>query len=147
MTPFGSHLASMTAIDGDRSSPSRGSGGRSCRWGDYAGASTDPSHADDVWGSNQVNGPQPSSPRAQWATQNFDLTPTGATGPTASFTANPSLVSPGTPVNFDGGGSTGTGLTYTRNFGDGTAPTTTGPTTSHPYTTPGVYPATLTVPA
>ncbi len=43
-----------------------------CRWGDYAGASPDPSAPDSVWGSNQAlaapNGTVPS-----WKTANFDL--------------------------------------------------------------------------
>src|SRR6266496_5252714 len=43
-------LGTSSAIDQDFScSP--------CRWGDYAGASPDPSNANVIWGSNQLNGP------------------------------------------------------------------------------------------
>lgn len=46
-----------------------------CRWGDYAGASPDPSVHNHVWGSNQVNGLVRSGAAPQWKTQNFALTP------------------------------------------------------------------------
>src|SRR5439155_463368 len=67
-------LASSAAIDSDFSCPSRQPLNTACRWGDYAGASVDPTNTNVVWGSNQVNGPA-SAGRAQWATQNFALTP------------------------------------------------------------------------
>ncbi|MBN1160262.1 MAG: PKD domain-containing protein [Candidatus Diapherotrites archaeon] len=50
----------------------------------------------------------------------------------------------GNPINFDGTASTGTGLTYSWDFGDGTA-AGTGATPTHTYTTVGTYTATLTV--
>ena len=43
--------------------------GPPCRWGDYSGASPDPSNPGVVWGSNQINGPDTTDP--QWATRNF----------------------------------------------------------------------------
>jgi hypothetical protein len=47
-----------------------------CRWGDYAGASPDPSNTGLVWGSNQYNG-TPSAPpnRLGWQTYNFAVAP------------------------------------------------------------------------
>ena len=50
-------LASSAAIDSDFSCPSVEVRSTACRWGDYAGASVDPTNANVVWGSNQVNGP------------------------------------------------------------------------------------------
>src|SRR3989442_14652461 len=41
-----------------------------CRWGDYSGATPDPSAAGVVWGSNQLIGPGFFG-FAQWTTQNF----------------------------------------------------------------------------
>jgi hypothetical protein len=67
-------LASSAAIDSDFSCPSVEPQSIACRWGDYAGASVDPTNSDVVWGSNQVNGPTGTGHRAQWATQNFALT-------------------------------------------------------------------------
>ncbi len=58
--------------------------GRPCRWGDYAGASPDPAHPDEVWGSNQAqgrvssrpctaNGIRGKHPCPSWFTNNFAL--------------------------------------------------------------------------
>jgi hypothetical protein len=84
-------LASSAAIDSDFSCPSRQPLDTACRWGDYAGVSVDPTNANVVWGSNQVNGPA-SAGRAQWATQNFALTPqnppTVVTEPATSVTGS-----------------------------------------------------------
>jgi hypothetical protein len=74
-------LGSSSTIDSDFSCPSQPYGKShrttSCRWGDYAGASVDPSNANVVWGSNQLNGPTGASTEfghsAQWATRNFAL--------------------------------------------------------------------------
>jgi hypothetical protein len=91
-------LGSSSAIDADFSCPSqplgKSQGATSCRWGDYAGASVDPSNANAVWGSNQVNGPigpsTASGHKAQWVTRNFALEPTSAptlkTQPASSIT-------------------------------------------------------------
>jgi hypothetical protein len=43
-----------------------------CRWGDYSGATPDPSNAHVVWGSNQIDGPVFLG-YAQWTTQNFAI--------------------------------------------------------------------------
>ena len=44
-----------------------------CRWGDYAGATPDPSNPGIVWGSSQITGPCSvlCGFFAQWQTQNF----------------------------------------------------------------------------
>jgi hypothetical protein len=50
-----------------------------CRWGDYAGASPDPSDATRVWGTNQLSGPSPPADPAapSWTTINFAPTSGG----------------------------------------------------------------------
>ena len=66
--------------------------------------------------------------------------------PTADVTADPTSVSTGESVAFDGSGSTdsdGSVASYDWDFGDGT--TTTGETTSHAYDVAGDYTVTLTV--
>lgn len=61
------NLAASTDVDVDFScSP--------CRWGDYAGATPDPSNPSVVWGTSQWTGPTPSGTLAQWKTINFALT-------------------------------------------------------------------------
>jgi hypothetical protein len=64
-----STLVTSTANDRDFScSP--------CRWGDYAGASPDPSDSSLVWGSNQYNGTASAPPnRLGWQTRNFAIAP------------------------------------------------------------------------
>jgi PKD repeat protein len=155
-------LATSSAIDSDFSCPSQpfGSvqGNGFCRWGDYAGASVDPDNQDVAWGSNQVNGPTGASipgfgDQAQWRTQNFALTPSATSAPTASFTFSPNPVSPGSPVSFDASASndpnSGGGITdFTWHFGDGTAQDTgTTAIATHNYVAAGVYTVTLTVTA
>jgi PKD repeat protein len=49
----------------------------------------------------------------------------------------------GTAIQFSGALSTGTGLSFQWNFGDGTG--ATGVVVSHAYATPGIYTVTLTV--
>ncbi len=70
--------------------------------------------------------------------------------PTARITASPSSGAVPLAVSFDGSTSSdpdaGDTLTYTWDFGDGSpAETTTGPTTTHTYTTAGSFTSTLTV--
>jgi hypothetical protein len=43
-----------------------------CRWGDYAGATPDPTRNDTVWGSNQLLG-SPSGSNPRWTTRNFAI--------------------------------------------------------------------------
>jgi PKD repeat protein len=66
--------------------------------------------------------------------------------PTAQATANPTTLSEGGSVNFDGRGSTDPGndpLTYSWDFGDGTNANTA--QVVHPYAADGTYQVTLTV--
>ena len=73
--------------------------------------------------------------------------PTPPTPPVASFTFGPpSPKANVTSVLFDGGGSKGSNLTYTWNFGDGTNPVTSANSTiNHVYVNSGAYSATLRV--
>jgi hypothetical protein len=48
--------------------------GAPCRWGDYAGASPDPSAPNLVWGSSEFN--TASSPAPAWSDENFAIAPT-----------------------------------------------------------------------
>jgi hypothetical protein len=68
-------LASSAAIDSDFTCPSFQPKDIACRWGDYAGASVDPTNPNVVWGSSQVNAAASTEHQARWATQNFALTP------------------------------------------------------------------------
>ena len=59
-----------------------------CRWGDYSGASPDPSAAGVVWGSNQLTGPALFG-FAQWTTQNFAISTGPASAPDFSLSVTP----------------------------------------------------------
>lgn len=66
--------------------------------------------------------------------------------PVAAFTATMAL--PGTASSFNAAASSDADVSlasYSWNFGDGTTATTSSPTTSHVYSTPGSYTITLTV--
>jgi PKD repeat protein len=148
-------LSASSAIDSDFSCPSQpfgtAHGTISCRWGDYAGASVDPTNGNIVWGSSQVNGPIGElvgglGHKAQWATQNFALTANDL-APSASFTISRNPSSAGSLVGFNGGLSSdpdGTIAGYGWSFGDG-SPAASGAATSHSYAAAGTYTVTLTV--
>jgi len=84
------------------------------------------------------------------ATITVGLVPTGIAitpdqAPVAHLSVTPS--EPGQPTGFEASASTvafGTIASYAWNFGDGSAATTSTPTTAHTYTTPGPYTATVT---
>ena len=69
--------------------------------------------------------------------------------PSAAFSPPPSTVAPNTPASFDATGSSdpaGAITDYSWDFGDGqTFDAGTSATTTHPYTTRGVYHVTLTI--
>jgi PKD repeat protein len=139
-------LASSPGINADFSCPSQDGGtSSSCRWGDFAGASPDPTCAAQVWGTNQLNGAT-SSGTATWASQNFRLQLDEC--PTAAFTSAPSPPTHASPVTFDGSGATdsdGSISSYKWNFGDGVSSTLTTASTTHTYALPGTFHVTLTV--
>ena len=116
-----------------------------CRWGDYPGASPDPTDGNLVWGSSMLSGPSTTSP--QWKTDNFSVM--ADQPPTAAFGYSPASPVAGGAVSFDGSGSTdGDGDTirsYAWSFGDGATATGSGPTAQHAYATAGSYTVTLTV--
>jgi PKD repeat protein len=137
-------LANSSGVDQDFSCPSVSGSSRPCRWGDYAGASFDPSNGDSVWGTNQYNGSPDGFNDAQWKTNNFRLALPDEL-PTASFTAA-AATSPPHTESFNGTASKdpdGHIVTWTWNFGDGT--TGTGSTVSHTYASAGSKTVTLTV--
>ena len=147
MTALGSPLASSSVADSDFSCPSQSFGllGPFCRWGDYAGASTDPNCSDVAWGSSQIDITQVNSPDAQWQAQNFAVTPS-TTPIQACFSADPSPAEVGTSVSFDSTGSADSGGTlngWTWNFGDASGGSTAQNPT-HAYSSPGTYTVTLT---
>jgi hypothetical protein len=129
-------LGSSAAIDSDFSCPSVEPKAESCRWGDYAGASVDPINSNVVWGSSQVNGPARTGHQAQWATQNFAITPQSAptvvtevASPVGSSTAtlNGTVNPDGSEVSeckFEYGTSTsyGSSAPCTPSPGSGTSP-------------------------
>jgi hypothetical protein len=114
-TPLGQMAGEITLVtssDADQDfSCEPTSGGPPCRWGDYSAASPDPANNALVWGTNMISGPPagpgPLNDDPAWQTQNFALTPDGATNalPTASFTASPNPVTTGALVSFNASAS------------------------------------------
>jgi hypothetical protein len=67
-------LATSSGIVNDFSCPSHTGGTRPCRWGDYAGASTDPLGGNAVWGTAEYEGAVDTTNfSARWLTQNMKL--------------------------------------------------------------------------
>ena len=139
-------LATSPGINADFSCPSQNGGqSSSCRWGDYAGASPDPTCRANVWGTNELNGAT-STGQASWATQNFRLGLDEC--PTAAFTFTPTAPVHGSPVTFNGATSTdpdGTITSYKWTFGDGVTATTSVASTTHTYAAAGTFKPKLTV--
>jgi len=140
-------LAGSSGIAADFSCPSKSGKSRPCRWGDYAGASTDPGGCGaNVWGTNEINGTPDSNADAEWKTQNFRLQIDEC--PAAAFNVTTSSPMHGSPVHFDASASSdadGSITSYTWHFGDGATQTTTSATTSHTYSAAGTYTVMLTV--
>jgi hypothetical protein len=82
-----------------------------CRWGDYSGASPDPSNAGVVWGSNQLVGPAFFG-FAQWTTQNFAI----STGPVAAPDFSLSVAPPSQTVVAGNGTSYAVSVTPAGGF-------------------------------
>ncbi|HEX9547775.1 MAG TPA: hypothetical protein VF942_10580, partial [Acidimicrobiales bacterium] len=75
LSTMGSELLIGSSVAADTDLSCSAPYGPPCRWGDYSGASPDPTTAGVVWGSNQLNGPTFFG-YPQWATRNFALTAT-----------------------------------------------------------------------
>jgi hypothetical protein len=130
-----------------------------CRWGDYSGASPDPSNAGVVWGSNQLAGPSFFG-FAQWTTQNFAISTGPVSAPDFSMSVTPAsqtvVVGNGTSYTVSitpaGGFSGQVGLTVDGLPGGATGTFTPNPATGSSTlavttatTTPtGTYPLTIT---
>jgi hypothetical protein len=101
-------LGVSDAIDADFSCTQDGG---PCRFGDYSGASPDPSAGTVVWGTNQLNGPVQPGDDPSWITRNFALAPGGQDlPPTSTADGFPFTSSSPTPVfNF---ASSETGSTF-----------------------------------
>lgn len=146
---MGAELSLVTSpgVNNDFSCPTRAPSRHSCRWGDYAGASTDPAGCGNaVWGTNEFNGTPDGSGSADWATQNFSLLVDEC--PVAAFTVTTASPTHGVPVSFDASASSdldGSIIKYVWYWGDGAITTTTSPTTTHTYTAAGTKSVTLTV--
>ncbi len=86
-------------------------GGGPCRWGDYAGASPDPSSATTTWGTSQLSGVTEPNADPSWTTINFALASGGPDlPPDTSADGFPfTSASPTPPFNF---ASSETGSTF-----------------------------------
>jgi hypothetical protein len=69
--------------------------------------------------------------------------PSTTPSPAAVIAADPTVAYVGTMIQFDGSSSTGNGLKYQWDFGDGSS--ATAPTTQHAYAKPGKYSVSLKV--
>ena len=103
-TPLGTmdagELVLATSADVDQDLSCSAPYGPPCRWGDYAGATPDPTNAGVVWGSSQVTATGPLVfGLPQWGTQNFAVV-TGS--PDFSLSASPAsqTVAPGGNTSY-----------------------------------------------
>lgn len=115
-------LATSSDVDADFSCPSWFSGAP-CRWGDYAGASPDPSDPCRVWGTSMltVDPPDPSGGTPQWGTQNaaIDVCPASTYSLTVSRSGTGSGTVDSSPSGIACGG------TCSQDFAYGTSVTLT----------------------
>lgn len=110
-------LATSSHIDADLSCPSQDPTVPSCRWGDYAGASPDPSNACLVWGTSMLTVDSPDGfGTPQWGTQNaaidvcgFTVSVTKSGTGSGTVTSSPAAISCGSTCSR----SFGTGSTVT----------------------------------
>ncbi|MFI5122990.1 MAG: PKD domain-containing protein, partial [Vicinamibacteria bacterium] len=85
--------------------------------------------------------------QSEWSNLRGSCRMLPGSSPVAAFTATPTVVSPGSPVAFNAGGSSdsdGTINGYSWDFGDSSG-AGSGLTTSHAYSAPGTYNVQLTV--
>ena len=133
-------LGASVGVDADHSCPSQDPTATTCRWGDYASASFDPTDSNAVWGTSQLNGAAtPGS--ASWTTQNFRLTLPGDEPPTVVYTPSTYTPTEGQTVSFDARRSSdpdGTIVSYRWVWGDGTTDGA-GATPTHVFATQGLY--------
>jgi PKD repeat protein len=140
-------LAGSAGIDNDFSCPSQVGGGATCRWGDYAGASPDPSGCGaGVWGTNELNGAPDGRGDAEWASQNLSLQLDEC--PTAAFAVTTATPTHRVPVGFSAAASRdadGAITSYFWHFGDGSTLATTSATAAHTFAAAGTYTVILIV--
>lgn len=117
--------------------------GDSNRWGDYSGIAVDPADPTRIW----MLGEYAASPANTWGTYigqvTFEAVDPGTIAGLIS-TPNPAQVGQSVTFTVSGTGTCG-GLSLT--FGDGTSTSLSGPfpiTTSHAYTSAGIFTATAT---
>jgi PASTA domain/Divergent InlB B-repeat domain len=118
-------LATSADIDGDLSCPNQDPTASSCRWGDYAGASPDPSNECLVWGTSMLTVDSPDGfGTPQWGTQNaainvcgFTLTVTKSGTGSGTVTSNIAGISCGATCSHSYGAGTSVTLTGTPSVG------------------------------
>jgi hypothetical protein len=114
-------LATSSSVDRDLSCPSNTGTSDPCRWGDYAGASPDPSNACLVWGTGTLTVATPTdSGTPQWGTQNA-----GMDTCTKSFTLRVDTAGAGTGTVNSSPAGIGCGAWCTDSFASGTSVTLT----------------------
>ena len=114
-----------------------------CRWGDYSGATPDPTQPGVVWGSNQITG-QAFFGFAQWTTQNFAITTAGAplTAP-APPTSVSAVTVDANDISLSWTGSSGATSYKVQRSADGsTGWTQVGSSTTTAFTDSGLNPTT-----
>jgi hypothetical protein len=121
-------LATSSNADSDFSCPSWDTSAASCRWGDYAGASPDPSNPCLVWGTGELTTfpiDTTATHRAQWGTQNaaidacFTLAVTTTGTGSGTVSSNPAGISCGSTCSYEFGGGKSVTLTATPAAGSG----------------------------
>lgn len=139
---LGSEYTLGSSSDSDTDFSCLSPNGPPCRWGDYAGASPDPSNIDLIWGTEMLNGPSQAANAPQWTTRNFAVSALEA-----AFTGAASPIPTGQALSLDAGpsvpGTSAPITSYGWDFGDGS--TATGISTSHAWAHAGTYTITLTV--